>query len=96
MVRPHANLIDPSWSVYTDGSMLDGPTALLRRTGWSFAALDADGCVQASALGVPPPWISTIFGAETWASLQAVTHASGFAILRIEHKATVDLLFAER
>ena len=96
VTRPDEGLLQPCWTVYTDGSMLDGPTPLLRRTGWAFVALDEVGRVQASACGVPPAWISTIFGAETWAVLQAVSHAMGDAILRIDCKAAVDVLLQGR
>ena len=96
VTRPEEGLLQPCWTVYTDGSMLDGPTPLLRRTGWAFVALDEVGRVQASACGVPPAWISTIFGAETWAVLQAVSHAMGDAILRIDCKAAADVLLQGR
>ena len=46
------------------------------------------------ARGVPPPWISTIFGAEAWAVLQAVAHADRRAALRIDCKPVVGLLIA--
>ena len=96
VVMPPLGAIAATWTVYTDGSMLDGPSVLLRRCGWAFVALDPEGVVCASAHGVPPPWISTIFGAETWAALQAITHASGSVSLRIDCKAVVDLPFAGR
>jgi len=92
VARPEGGLLQPAWKVYTDGSLLDGPTPLLRRTGWAFVAIDAEGSVRASAHGVPPAWITTIFGAETWAVLQAVSHAEQQAVLRIDCKAVVDLL----
>jgi len=48
--------------VYTDGSRLDGPTALLARNGWAFVAVNEDDETFAIAYGVPPrldrrhPW----------------------------------------
>ena len=75
VLRPEDGTLEPDWTVYTDGSCLDGPTALLRRTGWALVALDAVGTVRASANGVPPQWVDSIFGAESWAILQVVTHA---------------------
>jgi len=92
MVPPVGGLLHHSWTVYTDGSMLDGPLPLIRRTGWAFVALDDDGKVCAIARGVPPPWISTIFGAEVWAILQAVVVAPALGPIRIDCKAAVDLL----
>ena len=94
VVHPAGGQLMPCWAIYTDGSLLDGPTPLLRRAGWAFVALDSVGTIMASAHGVPPPWISTIFGAETWAILQAVTHAPAEAALRIDCKSAVDLLIA--
>ena len=73
---------------------MDGPTPLLCRCGWAFVALDADGTEKATAHGVPPAWIGSIFGAEAWAVLQAVTCAGSSAILRIDCKAAVDILCA--
>ena len=96
VVRPPDGTISTAWTVYTDGSLLDGPTPLLGRCGWAFVALDAAGVVRASAHGVPPGWITTIFGAETWAILQAVAHASGPSALRVDCKAAVDVLFSGR
>ena len=95
-VRPADGCIDPSWTVYTDGSLLDGPLVELRRAGWAFVALDEDGVVRASASGLPPSWICTIFGAETWAVRQAVSCGVGQAILRIDSKSVVTLLAAGR
>jgi len=94
IVRPVDELLSVEWTVYTDGSLLDGPFAELRRPGWAFVALDRDGVVQAIARGVPPPWISTIFGAEAWAVLQAVLVAPVIGTLRIDCKAAVNLLQA--
>ena len=74
-------------AVHTNGPCFDGTTALLGRTGWAFVALGGDDVVRASAHGVPPPWISSIFAAEAWAVLQAVSHAMGEAVLRIDCKA---------
>jgi len=94
IVQPADGLLSAKWRVYTDGSLLDGPQAELRRPGWAFVALDDDGAVRAVARGVPPPWISTIFGAEAWAVLQALLVAPEVGTLRIDCKAVVDLLQA--
>ena len=47
-------------------------------------------------MGVPPPWITTIFGAEVWAVLQVVTHSTAGAPLRIDCRSVVTLLAAGR
>ena len=73
VVAPPDRALDSSWKTYTDASTLDGPTPLLRRVGWALLALDSAGVIRASALGVPPPWITTSFGAKTWAVLRALT-----------------------
>ena len=57
-------------TAYSDGSFLDGPIPEVARGGWSFAVLNGEGTVVASAYGVPPPWIKDIGGAEAWAVLQ--------------------------
>ena len=93
---PVGGRLEADWTIYTDGSCLDGPTPLLRRTGWAFVAMDGDGVIRASANGVPPQWIGTIFGAETWAILQAVTHALGSPVLRTDCKSALDVLCAGR
>ena len=59
-------------------------------------AMDRNGTIRASAHGVPPPWIDTIFGAETWALLQAVVHALGDAALRTDCRSVLDVLCAGR
>ena len=42
------------------------------RCGWAFVVICPEtGEVIASAMGVPPPWITDIGGAEAWAMLQA-------------------------
>ena len=89
-VRLDSDMTELDSSVYTHGSLLDGPTAMLGCTGWAFLPLDAVGVAKASAHGVPPPWISTIFGAEMWAVLQAVLHAPGSAVLPADCKAVVE------
>ena len=57
--------------VYIDRSQLDGPSKLLRRVGWSFVAVDRYGKPNTSAYGVPPPWVTTVGGAEVWALFEA-------------------------
>jgi len=94
MLCPPDQVLAADWTVYSDGSLLDGPSALLRRPGWSFTAIDGGGVVRAIARGVPPPWITTIFGAEAWAVLQAVLVAPVIGTLRVDCKAAVSLLLA--
>ena len=60
-------MLDNTWTVYLDGSLLDGPSKELGRVGFGFAALDCYGRTMASAYGIPPDWITTIHGAEVWA-----------------------------
>ncbi len=65
-------------TAYTDGSLLDGPPqfcGLCGRLGWAFVVLDNAGHVVASAHGVPPPWVTTIHGAELWAVQMATSCA---------------------
>ena len=61
--------------VYSDGSRLDGPSALLARNGWAFVVVDEWGNVIALANGLPPDWIDDIPGTEAWAMLQAACFA---------------------
>ena len=63
---------------YTDGSLFDGPSqhcGLCCRLGWAFVVVDDEGLVVAAAHGVPPPWVTSIHGAELWALQMAVLHA---------------------
>ena len=65
-------------TLYTDGSMIDGPPhygGLCGRLGWSFVAISRQGRITASAHGSPPAWITTVYGAEVWALLMAATYA---------------------
>ena len=60
--------------VYVDGSQRDAEPRFFgccSRRGWAFTAVDG-GVVVASAYGLPPAWIRSIPGAETWALLQAM------------------------
>ena len=34
VVLPENGILDVAWTLYTDGSLIDGPTSLLGRTGW--------------------------------------------------------------
>ena len=61
--------------VYSDGSRLDGPSALLARNGWAFVVVDEWDNVVALANGLPPDWIDDIPGTEAWAMLQAAIFA---------------------
>ena len=46
--------------VYSDGSRLDGPTALLARNGGAFVVLNEADEIIASASGIPPDWVDDI------------------------------------
>jgi len=66
--------LDTAGTAYTDGSLIDGAPAhcgLCARLGWAFVVVNAVGTVIAAAHGVPPPWVTTILGAELWALLMA-------------------------
>ena len=69
---------------YTDGSLLDGPSKLLGRCGWSFVALSREGFVVAAAYGVTPLWITCCPGAESWAALQAANTSLPGSTFRID------------
>ena len=57
---------------YNDGSCREGTIQELARCGWAFTFVDSNGEIVGSAYGVPPPWITDIGGAESWALLQAL------------------------
>ena len=59
--------------VYPDGSELDARVPEMSRTGWAFVITSEDGVVLAAAYGVPPPWITDIGGAESWALFQSTS-----------------------
>ena len=75
---------------YTDGSRLDGSSALTARLGWSFAVLGAGGETVAVARGLPPVWVTDIPGAEAWALYQAGTVAEPGSVFRCDCKPCVD------
>ena len=62
--EPLGGCIEYTCVIYCDGSLRDNEHPAIGRTGWSFAATDADERVIAIARGLPPPWIKTSFGAE--------------------------------
>ena len=60
--------------LYVDGSERDAEARFHKccaRRGWAFTAVD-QGEVVASASGLPPDWVRSIPGTETWALLQAM------------------------
>lgn len=70
IIRPEGDMFHNK--IYPDGSALDGPNPELMRCGWAFVFICPEtGELIASAMGVPPPWITGIGGAEAWAMLQA-------------------------
>ena len=74
-------------TIYTDGSMVDGPPYLdgiCRRLAWAFVALDRHGMVTASAHGAPSAWVESIYGAELWALMMAALHATCGSALRTD------------
>ena len=80
-MRPSDGVIDTSGTVYTDGSMVDGPSKDLGRVGFGFAAYDIEGKMVAKAYGTPPRWIDSVPGAETWAVAEALrTSVPGITI----------------
>ena len=88
--RPPHGVIDPEDTVYTDGSMLDGPTKQLGRVGFGFAAVDAQGQITAEAYGTPPDWIDSVPGAETWALLEALRNMTPGAKIRSDCESVVN------
>ena len=90
LVRPTGGTVRARF--YTDGSRLDGPSALLARNGWAFVAVDAQGAVVASARGLPPRWVDDIPGTEAWALLQAAMVAEPGSDFRLDCEPCVDAL----
>ncbi len=90
IIRPAGGTIRAKF--YTDGSRLDGPSALLARNGWAFVAVDPHGAVVASAHGVPPPWVVDIPGTEAWALLQAALVADPGSEFRLDCKPCLDAI----
>ena len=84
------DLLQAGWTVYLDGSFIDGPSALLGRVGFGFVALGMDGLVKAAAYGVPPPWIRCIHGAEMWAFFAALRCSMPGVSFRSDRRAVVD------
>ena len=50
---PRDGVVDPGCTIYTDGSMVDGPTAEIGRVGFGFVAMDEHGIITARAYGTP-------------------------------------------
>ena len=69
-----------------DGSLLDNDVRYegwCAALGWAFVVLDPDGQVVAAAMGCPPAWVDSIYGAELWALLKVaeVAMPSGVDVL---------------
>ncbi len=65
--------------VYSDASMIDGPSLLLGRFGWAFVIVgtrNGQEEVLAAAYGIPPKWVRSLPAAEAWAILMASTVAA--------------------
>ena len=76
-----------SGTIYTDGSMVDGPPfldGLCKRLGWAFVAVDQAGSITASAHGAPAAWIGTVYGAELWALWQDSQLAASGTVFRTD------------
>jgi len=91
---PDDGVTQSGWKVYLDGSLRDGPSDHLGRTGFGFIAYDAEGHVRAAACGVPPPWINCIHGAEMWAFFAATRCSLPGVAYRSDGKADVDTFIA--
>ena len=62
--------------IYTDGSGMDRDLVageIMARYAWSLVVVRADGVFVAEAAGSTPPWTSSVYFAEVWAILQAVS-----------------------
>ncbi len=84
LLRPREGLV--VGKVYTDGSLLDSDIRYegwCAALGWTFVVLDPDGQVVAAAMGCPPAWVESIYGAELWALLKVaeVAMPSGVDVL---------------
>ena len=77
-------------TVYSDGSRLDGPSAVLARNGWAFVVIDDLGNVIAIAAGVPPDWVEDIPATEAWDLLEAAIHAEPGCTSMVDCKPCVD------
>ncbi len=83
----------------TDGSLLDGPSrhcGLCCRLGWAFVVVDNSGSTIAAAHGVPPPWVTTIHGAELWGLQMAAQLALPGTSFRIDCLSVVQVYNAGR
>ena len=94
----HSEMLDyaelATATVYTDGSMIDGPpkhSALCGRLGWGIAVANAAGDIVATASGSPPPWIRTVPGAEMWALLQAAIVLGDAPTYKVDCMAVVQM-----
>ena len=74
-LRPPQGVIDSKCVIYTDSSMVDGPTKAVGRVGFGFVAYDEEGAICAKAFGTPPCWIDSVPGAEAWAVAEALRNA---------------------
>ena len=74
-LRPPDGVIPSGSTVFTDGSMIDGPTKTIGRVGFGMAAFDNEGILIAKAFGTPPRWIDSVPGAEAWAVSEAIRHS---------------------
>ena len=68
--RPLTDLhIPEDCRIFTDGSLQDGTMQRgCQSLGWSFVVINSDNVMIAAAYGVPPKWVTTIQGAELWAT----------------------------
>ncbi len=67
IVHPPESAWSDKWTWFIDGSMLDEPRRIARRTGFAVVVVDEYGHLVAYGNGRPPAWIATAAGAEAWA-----------------------------
>ncbi len=84
VLRPADESLTFAGIVYPDGSASDPTCPVLRRLGWAFTVVNAEGIIIAAARGRPPAWIRDVPGAEAWALLQAATRALPGTSFRID------------
>ena len=89
-IRPPDGIIDSNAVMYTDGSMVDGPSSAIGRVGFGIVALNEEGEVTAKAFGTPPGWINTVPGAEAWALYEALRNMVPGASIRSESASVVN------
>ena len=88
-VRPQDGVIESNVTIYTDGSMVDGPSPDIGRVGFGIVAINEEGEVVAKGFGTPPAWINSVPGAETWALYEALRNMVPGSSIRSDCAAVV-------